>query len=223
MICWFDARETYSDKTKDFAWYFHSRLWFVDLVHEKLRFWQKKRQIARYFQYRLDRSVHEKLILTLTKNFAWYFQYRLWFVDLVHETYSDRTKNFAWYFQYRLWFADLMRENARETFPDRTKDFLDTFGFVDFMQEKLILTEQRNSLDSFNMYYDFLMHEQLIYRTKGVPWYLPIYCDLLREKLILTEQGLRMIPFNMLWFVVWETYVFNKVISTRDYLVLRSL
>ena len=192
-------------------------------MHEKLRFWQKKRLIARYFQYRLDRSVHEKLILTLTKNFAWYFQYRLWFVDLVHETYSDRTKNFAWYFQYRLWFADLMRENARETFPDRTKDFLDTFGFVDFMQEKLILTEQRNSLDSFNMYYDFLMHEQLIYRTKRVPWYLPIYCDLLREKLILTEQGLRMIPFNMLWFVVWETYVFNKVISTRDYLVLRSL
>ena len=188
-----------------------------------VRFWQKKRLIARYFQYRLDRSVHEKLILTLTKNFAWYFQYRLWFVDLVHETYSDRTKNFAWYFQYRLWFADLMRENARETFPDRTKDFLDTFGFVDFMQEKLILTEQRNSLDSFNMYYDFLMHEQLIYKTKGVPWYLPIYCDLLREKLILTEQGLRMIPFNMLWFVVWETYVFNKVISTRDYLVLRSL
>ena len=209
--------------TKDFAWYFQSRLWFVDLVHEKLRFWQKKRLIARYFQNRLDRSVHEKLILTLTKNFAWYFQYRLWFVDLVHETYSDRTKNFAWYFQYRLWFADLMRENARETFPDRTKDFLDTFGFVDFMQEKLILTEQRNSLDSFNMYYDFLMHEQLIYRTKRVPWYLPIYCDLLREKLILTEQGLRMIPFNMLWFVVWETYVFNKVISTRDYLVLRSL
>ena len=192
-------------------------------MHEKLRFWQKKRLIARYLQYRLDRSVHEKLILTLTKNFAWYFQYRLWFVDLVHETYSDRTKNFAWYFQYRLWFADLMRENVRETFPDRTKDFLDTFGFVDFMQEKLILTEQRNSLDSFNMYYDFLMHEQLIYRTKRVPWYLPIYCDLLREKLILTEQGLRMIPFNMLWFVVWETYVFNKVISTRDYLVLRSL
>ena len=188
-----------------------------------VRFWQKKRLIARYFQYRLDRSVHEKLILTLTKNFAWYFQYRLWFVDLVHETYSDRTKNFAWYFQYRLWFADLMRENARETFPDRTKDFLDTFGFVDFMQEKLILTEQRNSLDSFNIYYDLFMHEQLIYRTKGVPWYLPIYCDLLREKLILTEQGLRMIPFNMLWFVVWETYVFNKVISTRDYLVLRSL
>ena len=184
--------------TKDFAWYFQSRLWFVDLVHEKLRFWQKKRLIARYFQNRLDRSVHEKLILTLTKNFAWYFQ-------------------------YRLWFADLMRENARETFPDRTKDFLDTFGFVDFMQEKLILTEQRNSLDSFNMYYDFLMHEQLIYRTKRVPWYLPIYCDLLRGKLILTEQGLRMIPFNMLWFVVWETYVFNKVISTRDYLVLRSL
>ena len=198
MICWFDARETYSDKTKDFAWYFQPRLWFVDLVHEKLRFWQKKRLIARYFQYRLDRSVHEKLILTLTKNFAWYFQ-------------------------YRLWFADLMRENARETFPDRTKDFLDTFGFVDFMQEKLILTEQRNSLDSFNIYYDLFMHEQLIYRTKGVPWYLPIYCDLLREKLILTEQGLRMIPFNMLWFVVWETYVFNKVISTRDYLVLRSL
>ena len=215
MICWFDARETYSDKTKDFAWYFQSRLWFVDLVHEKLRFWQKKRLIARYFQYRLDRSVHEKLILTLTKNFAWYFQYRMWFVDLVHETYSDRTKNFVWYCQYRLWFADLMREKLLIV--------SDTFGFVDFMQEKLILTEQRNSLDSFNIYYDLFMHEQLIYRTKGVPWYLPIYCDSLRKKLILTEQGLRMIPFNMLWFVVWETYVFNKVISTRDYLVLRSL
>ena len=215
MICWFDARETYSDKTKDFAWYFQSRLWFVDLVHEKLRFWQKKRLIARYFQYRLYRSVHEKLILTLTKNFAWYFQYRMWFVDLVHETYSDRTNNFVWYFQYRLWFADLMRE--------KLLILSDTFGFVDFMQEKLILTEQRNSLDSFNIYYDLFMHEQLIYRTKGVPWYLPIYRDLLRKKLILTEQGLRMIPFNMLWFVVWETYVFNKVISTRNYLVLRSL
>ena len=189
MICWFGARET-------------------TILTEK-------RLIARYFQYRLDRSVHEKLILTLTKNFAWYFQYRLWFVDLVHETYSDRTKNFVWYFQYRLWFADLMRE--------KLLILSDTFGFVDFMQEKLILTEQRNSLDSFNIYYDLFMHEQLIYRTKGVPWYLPIYCDLLREKLILTEQGLRMIPFNMLWFVVWETYVFNKVISTRDYLVLRSL
>ena len=164
MICWFDSVETYSDRTK---------------------------------------------------NFTWYFQYRMWFVDLVHETYSDRTKNFVWYFQYRLWFADLMRE--------KLLILSYTFGFVDFMQEKLILTEQRNSLDSFNMYYDFLMHEQLIYRTKRVPWYLPIYCDLLREKLILTEQGLRMIPFNMLWFVVWETYVFNKVISTRDYLVLRSL
>ena len=166
MICSFDALETYSDKTKDFAWYFQSRLWFVDLVHEKLRFWQKKRLIARYFQY-------------------------------------------------RLWFADLMRE--------KLLILSDTFGVVDFMQEKLILTEQRNSLDSFNIYYDLFMHEQLIYRTKGVPWYLPIYCDLLWEKLILTEQGLRMIPFNMLWFVVWETYVFNKVISTRDYLVLRSL
>ena len=166
MICWFDARETYSDKTKDFAWYFQSRLWFVDLVHEKLRFWQKKRLIARYFQYRLDRSVHEKLILTLTKNFAWYFQYRMWFVDLVHETYSDRTKNFVWYFQYRLWFADLMRE--------KLLILSDTFGFVDFMQEKLILTEQRNSLDSFNIYYDLFMHEQLIYRTKGVPWYRPL-------------------------------------------------
>ena len=200
MICWFDARETFSDKTKDFAWYFQSRLWFVDLVHEKLRFWQKKRLIARYFQYRLDRSVHEKFILTLTRNFAWYFQYRMWFVDLVHETYSDRTKNFVWYFEYRLWFADLMRE--------KLLILSDTFGFVDFMQEKLnlfwqnkgirlivltyimicscmnnLFTEQRASLDTFQ-YIVICCERNLFWQNKDFAWYLSICCGLLYEKLM---------------------------------------
>ena len=183
--------------TKDFTWYFQYRLWFVDLVHEKLRFWQKKRLIARYFQYRLNRSVHEKLILTLTKNFAWYR-----------------------YFQYRLWLADLMREKLFLT-EQRTSLILSDLLIL--CRRNLFWQNKGIRLIALTYIYDLLMHEKLIYRTKGVPWYLPIYYDLLREKLMLTEQGLRMIPFNMLWFVVWETYVFNKVISTRDYLVLRSL
>lgn len=60
-----------------------------------------------------------------------------------------------------------MREKLFLT-EQRTSLILSDFS-VDFMQEKLILTEQRNLLDSFYIYYDLLMHEKLIYRTKGVP------------------------------------------------------
>ena len=196
MICWFDARETYSDKTKDFAWYFQPRLWFVDLVHEKLLFWQKKRLIARYFQYRLYRSVHEKLILTLTKNFAWYFQYRMWFVDLVHETYSDRTKNFVdtfnidcdlliwcarnfWYFRI---LSDLLILCRRNLFWQNKGIRLIVLTYIMICScMNNLFTEQRASLDTFQ-YIAICCERNLFWQNKDFAWYLSICCDLLYGK-----------------------------------------
>ena len=181
MICWFDARETYSDKTKDFAWYFQSRLWFVDLVHEKLRLWQKKRLIARYFQYRLDRSVHEKLILTLrTKNFAGYryFQYRLWFADLMREELfltEQRTS---------LILSDLLILCRRNLFWQNKGIRLIVLTYIMICWcMKNLFTEQRASLDTFQ-YIAICCERNLFWQNKDFAWYLSICCGLLYEKLM---------------------------------------
>ena len=169
MICWSGARET-------------------TILTEK-------RLIARYFQYRLDRSVHEKFILTLTKNFAWYFQYRMWFVDLVHETYSHRTKKFVWYFQYRLWFADLMREKLlilsdllilcrRNLFWQNKGIRLIVLTYIMICScMNNLFTEQRASLDTFQ-YIAICCERNLFWQNKDFAWYLSICCGLLYEKLM---------------------------------------
>ena len=130
------------------------------------------------------------------KGLPWYFQYRLpicWFD--ARETYSQRTKDLAWYFQYRLIVICLL--DARETYSGKTKDFLGTFNidcdlliwctrnlfwqnkglpwcfqyrllFVEFMHEKLILTEQRTSLDTFNCDLLIWCARNLFWQNKGL-------------------------------------------------------
>ena len=125
--------------------------------------------------------MHEKLILT-TKDFTWYFQYKLWFVDLMGEKRiltEQRTSLDTFNVN-----CDLLIWCTRNLFWHWQRASLDTFNIdcdLSIWCTKLILTEQRTSLDTFNIDCDLL-----------------IWCARMREKLFLTEQRTFLILSDLL-------------------------